>query len=187
MFRLEETGVWWPDQTLLHSVLGAVQGAGDVVLVAEGVQLGEVLGRQGEAEGLHVGLDAVGRQRLGQDDVAARGAPVEQDLGRRLAVLLGDLDDARVLQLVAARQRRVRLNGDAVLAAHLDEVLTLAERVHLDLVDGRHNLGLGQQLVQVRGAEVGDADGSDLAEFLGCLQSSPGLVAFVLVIGWGVN
>lgn len=167
---------------LVRHHLLLVQGTGDVVLSTEGVDDSHVLLGELEVEGLEVGLDAVGSQRFGEDNVAAGSVPVEEDLSWALAVLLSDLANGRVLELVAAGEGRVGLNGDAVLAAGVDEVLALAEGVYLDLVDGGDNGGLLEKLLNVVGAEVGDTDGADLAEALGSLKSSPRSKALLLVV-----
>lgn len=164
-----------------------MHGAGDIVLGTKLVDGLDVLSLELEVEAVEVALDAAGRQALGQDNVAAGGVPVQENLSRGLAVLLGDGADGRVLELVATGQRGVGLDLDAVLGAELDESLTLAEGVDLDLVDGGDDLAGGQEGVHVGGAEVGDTDGLDLAQTLGVLESAPRLVTLLVAVTGGVD
>lgn len=169
-----------------HLVLGLVERAGDVALLKVVNDL-DILRGEFEVKRLEVGLDAVGGQRLGEDDVALGGVPVEEDLRGGLAVLLSKLANDGVLELVATCERRVGLDGDAVLAADVDEVLALEEGVDLNLVDSGDNRGLGHELLEVVDTEVGDTNGADLAEALGSLKSSPGGNALLLVVRGGVD
>lgn len=146
--------------------------ASDVVIL-EVVDLLNILIIELEVEAVEVALDAGGSQALGQDNVAAGGAPVQEDLGGSAVVLLGNADNGGVLELVAASEGRVGLDLDAILVAQVDESLTLAEGVNLDLVDGGDNVGVFNEALEVGGTKVGDADRLDLAELLGGLKSAP--------------
>ena len=164
-----------------------MHGASDVVLLAELIDGLDILGGELEVEAVEVALDAVGSQALGQDNVAASSVPVEEDLGGGLAVLLSDAADGRVLELVASGERRVRLDEDAVLGAEVDKSLALAEGVELHLVDGGDDLGVVEEVVDVAGTEVGDADGPDLAQLLRNLERTPASETLLLVLTRGVD
>lgn len=164
-----------------------MHAAGDVVLRAEGVDgLNVRLGKL-EVERLQVALDAAGSERLGEDNVAAGGVPVQKDLSGSLVVLLGNSADGGILELVAASEGRVGLDLDAVLVAELDESLTLAERVDLDLVDSGDNLGVVDKILEVGGTEVGDTDGADLTQTLGGLKGAPRLKTLLLILSRRVD
>lgn len=159
-----------------------MHGAGDVVLAAEGVDGLNVLRGKLEVEALEVALDAGGGQALGQDNVAAGGVPVEQDLSRSLAVLGGNGANGGVLELVTPGQRGVSLDLDAVLLAELDKRLALAEGVNLNLVDGGDNLGVVDEALELGSTEVGNTNGADLAETLSSFQGAPALQALLLIV-----
>lgn len=170
----------------MHLVGGFVHGASDIVGL-ESVNGGNILGGEDEVKALKVALDAVGSQRLGEDDVATSSVPVEEDLGRSLAVLLGNLANSGVLKLVAAGEGRVSLNLDAVLVAQVDESLALAEWVDLNLVDGGDNVRVLDEVLDVGSTEVGDANRLDLAKLLGNLKSAPRFETLLLIFGRGVD
>src|SRR3954462_12632113 len=77
----------------------------------ERVDGGELVAGQLEVEDVDVLGDAVRLGRLGDDRAAVLQAPAQHDLGRCLAVGLGDLDDDRVLQ--GAGVLAVAVEGDA--------------------------------------------------------------------------
>lgn len=70
-----------------------------------------------------------------------------------------------------------------MLVAKLDESLTLAEGVHLNLIDSRHNSCVVEEVLNVGGSEVGNANRLDLAQFLGSLKRTPALVTLLLILG----
>lgn len=164
-----------------------MKSAGDVFLSTEGIQLGDILGRESEVENLAVALDAGWRQRLGKHYIPPRGVPIEKDLGRRLAVLFGDGANDFILELVAAGQRGVGLDEDVVLVAEFNEVLPLAEGVNLNLVDNGDDGAVLKQVLHVALAEVGDPDRADLTRPLSILEGPPALEALVFAVGRGVD
>jgi hypothetical protein len=101
--------------------------------------------------------------------------PAKDDLRRRLGVLRRELDDRRVFERVHdavaipwhvdvdAAERRPSLGGDAVGAVEFTERLLREERVDFHLVDGRNDLGLAHQVLEVARAEVRGADGTSVA------------------------
>ena len=85
---------------------------------AEGVEGGDVVGRQGEAVDVGVAADAVGVRRLRDDDGAVLEVPAHDDLRGRAAEPLGDAGDDRVVERAAA-QGAVALEDDAAVAVAL--------------------------------------------------------------------
>jgi len=153
-------------------VLRLVQAAGDIVFL-QGVDGRHILLRQIEIERVEVGLDARSRHGFGQNDISARRAPVDEDLGGCLAEAFSDLANARVVELVAACERRVGLDLDVVFFTEGHEVFALAKGVDFNLVDTGDDFGVLQEMFEVRGAEVGHADRLDDSELLGSLEGSP--------------
>ena len=86
---------------------------------------------------------------------------------------LGDLGDHRVVEHVALRDRRPRLGRDAVRLAVRAHLVVGEVRVQLDLVDRRHDVGLGGQALEVRDLEVRDADRAGAAVALELLERLP--------------
>lgn len=74
----------------------------------------------------------------------------------------GVVHGARLTGLVVA-QRRVGLDEDTLALAVLQQIRLGEVRMGLDLVDGRDDLGLREEMVQTTGVEVGHADGPDLS------------------------
>lgn len=138
------------------------------------VQLGLGKVEGGALEVLLQSLDAVG---LGDDDNLSLRAPTEDDLAGGLAVLGGQAGDGLrleeglgvlgpgVVQLEEGlgAEGGVTGDGDVVLLGHLDELGLGEVGVVLDLEDGAGDLGVGHQVVEELGVEVGDADGADEA------------------------
>lgn len=87
-------------------------GLGERAAHARWSDVGEVKGQS--AEDLHVTL----LQR-----------PADQDLSARLAKLLGDFDEDRVVESLTANDGAVGLNDDAICLAVLDDGLLLAPGV----------------------------------------------------------
>lgn len=67
------------------------------------------------------------------------------------------------------------LKNDVLASAVGHDLPPLEKGVQLDLIDGRHDLRGKKQLLQVRNAEIGDADGPQAAQRLVPLQHPPGL------------
>ncbi len=109
---------------------------------------------------------------LRNDSDAPLRRPPQQNLRRRLALLLRDLLDHRVLQQrsrdlglchvelekALRPEGRVRGDGDALGGAQVDQLLLRQERVVLDLKCGRADAGVAQQVEYQAAAVVGDAD-----------------------------
>ena len=158
-------------------------------LVLGRLQLLDVLGRQREVVDLSVLLDALGRDALGQWDVALLQGPPDEDLSLGLAVLVGQLLEHRLAPPLAADQGAVGLDGHAPLLAPLCDVVPRAPGVDLPLAHAQHAalaraapLGLELldvllQLVEVVHAVVGHADVADLALLDALDQAAPGVLA----------
>src|SRR3954452_17756336 len=114
--------------------------------------------RQREVEDVAVLLDPLAVRRLRQHDQPPLDRPPDQHLRRRAAVALGDLGLAPVAQVPARAERAVRLERDAARLASLEEPAAELERAELDLVDDRLRAAKGEHLVDLRDAEVRDAD-----------------------------
>jgi len=102
--------------------------------------------------------------------------PAKQDRRGRNPSLLRDLDDrlGREERAPRAPQRTVRGDVDALLLAEVDNLLLRQGRVVLDLVDGGHDGDVGQQLLEVPLAVVGDANGLDFTRGKELLHTLPG-------------
>ncbi|BAT09646.1 Os10g0113201, partial [Oryza sativa Japonica Group] len=101
-------------------------------------------------------------------------------LSKRLALGLGDVvQDAGVHHRGAAPrralrpQRRVPAQLHPLSPAHLPQRPLLPHRVHLHLVRRRPNHGERQQLLQLLGGEVTDADGAREAQPVALLHAAP--------------
>jgi hypothetical protein len=96
--------------------------------------------------------------------------PAQTDQRRRLLVLRGELEDGRVLERVLGRVCVGRpLPVDPAVGDHAWVTMPLAawksrsacwvkKRVQLDLVDGRHDIRLTHEVLEMLRAEVGDPD-----------------------------
>src|SRR5699024_2149436 len=131
--------------------------------------------RELEVDGGEVGAVALGGHRLGDDDAAGVEVPAEDDLGGRRAEALGDRGDGGVLEVGAATEGRVRLDGDAVAEGAREDVGLLERRVDLDLVDDGQDVGGRDEPVEVVGEEVRDADRADGAVGVELLEGAPRL------------
>lgn len=126
---------------------------------------------------------------LGNNSDAALRSPAQQDLRRGNLVLVRDrLDGIDLEEALGAggalvgdleeglgAKGRVGRDGDLVLLGHGDEVGLDEVRVVLDLQGGDGVTGVGLDVVEGLGLEVGDADG--LCDALVCdlLHALPGL------------
>lgn len=61
-----------------------------------------------------------------------------------------------------------------MLFAHADQLRVCAVRVELDLVERRFDLGRGEEVMDLGGAEVRDADGGGEAGGVELLERGPG-------------
>lgn len=143
-----------------------------------------------------VGFDAGGSDGLGEDggatgnwnklvkrsgkqrssDKGKRTVPAQQNSSGSNTALLGNGHDrlGSEQRATGAAQRAVRGDVDALLVAEVDDLLLWQGGVVLDLVGGGDDGGLGQELLQVLDAVVGDADGLDLAGADELLHALPG-------------
>ena len=85
-------------------------------------------------------------------------ALLNRGTGGRAVLGLGDLGDDRVVGHLALGDRGPCLGGDAVLGVERAQRILRQVRVYLDLVDGRHGVGLVEQPLQVGLLEVGDVE-----------------------------
>ena len=122
--------------------------------LVEGVEERQVVGIQRKVKELSVGLNAALGERLGENDVADLQAPTKEDLGRRLAVLVGNGLDLLTLQSSTLGHGRVGLNVDTTGNGGLAQLLVGKEGVRLDLVDGRLDAALGQEVVELLNVEL---------------------------------
>ena len=120
--------------------------------------------------------------RAGDHAEAFLQMPADDDLGRGLAVLLGNGVDDRVAEnltvAVTATEWEPAFNLDIVLGCHFLPMLALGVRMALDLehlgLDFRGDYdGLEKFVIEI---EVADADGADLTHFKSFLKFLPGTV-----------
>lgn len=134
-----------------------------MLLLAQLGNLRDLFGRQFELEqAVHVALESLLLRAGGDDGDILVQTPPERNVAFGDAVLLGqlgvDVVDGAGARRGDGRQRRVRGDDDAVLAAEADEVAVLEVRVVLDLVDDGFDLGRLEEDLQVVLLEVGHAD-----------------------------
>ena len=99
--------------------------------------------------------------------------PPQGDLGSRLTLLLGDLLQNRVVEDVALRDRRPCLGRDAVVGVECPQIVLRQIGVHLDLIHRGHDLGLGEEPLEVVLLKIRHSDGSRLAVGVDLLQRLP--------------
>lgn len=120
---------------------------------------------QCEIEEVKVLLHTVLVRRLGDDDDTALHQKAQCGLRGGLAILCTDLCQHRVREHVLAPLGELTPGSD--LAAVLFEVLAcdllLLEDMRFNLVDGGLDLGKALKVEVAVGAEVGNADGTELA------------------------
>ncbi len=97
----------------------------------ERIQDVHVLRADIEAEHVHIGGNAIGVIGFGQRYPALLQRKADQDLLRGVVVLLGDLDESRVIGFVIAYYGRVSFDDDAVLLAVCVDNALLTPRVEL--------------------------------------------------------
>lgn len=134
-----------------------------------------------ELKVLKVGLDSRWSNRLGDNRKALVGRPVDQDLRRLLIKLLGNVNnlglvnDSRFSSGVVTK-RRVGGDNNVLLLAIFEELGLDQAGVTLNLVHGRNNTSLLDELLQKLNVKVGNTDGLDL---LGLLRDSDQLLPSV--------
>lgn len=115
----------------------------------------------GQALDLEIRRNARRRHTLGQNDCAALNSPA----GQQWARIHTQLSRHRVHQRVINRpwltrlvvpERRIRLNHDTLALAELEKIGLLEVWVGFDLVGGRNNRHLAEELLQSADVEVGD-------------------------------
>ena len=135
--------------------------------VLQVVQLADLVGSQLPAINVKVAVNTRLVNRLGDDTPALLNTPHEQDLLRGLALVLGKLQQSRVLveRRVCGAQARVAGGVDALGGVVGNQLGRGVVGVQLDLVDGGHDLAAGvvEQLLHVPDAKVGDTNVLDLA------------------------
>jgi hypothetical protein len=145
---------------------------------------GELVGRELEVEDVEVLRDPLWLRRLRDHRTAPLQVPAQHHLRRGLVMGLGDATDHRVLQgagvvTVAvegdAADRGPGLGEDALLAVEGLHLRLGEVGVDLDLVHGRHDLGVVEGCSEVVDHEVADANGADLAVGEQRLQGPVGL------------
>ena len=119
-------------------------------------------------------------RRFRDDDQPLLEVPADDRLRDRLAVLLGDRAERRVVEQPAAAERAPALDGDAVAGVELALVALLEARMQLDLVDHRRHAGLADDALEVVLVEVRDADRADAARLPELDQRLPRLDIVVL-------
>src|SRR5262249_46895726 len=87
--------------------------------------------------------------RLRKHDVAVLDLPAQHDLGDRLAVAPGELEQNRIVQHPALSDRRPRLRRDSMLEPVVDDFVVPEVRIELDLVHGRHDVRLSREPLEV--------------------------------------
>src|SRR5215210_3801318 len=127
-----------------------------------------------EVEELEVLPHARWRHRLGEHDVSALDVPPQDYLRRRLADVLGDPGDGRIVQHLALCDRRPRLGDDAVFLSVRAYGLVGEIGLHFDLVDRRNRVGLRGEPFQVVDLEVRYADGAGATVVVELLERLPG-------------
>src|SRR5687768_16692006 len=95
-----------------------------------------------EVEDLEVFADTRGRDGFGDDDETLLQMPADDHLRRRLAVLLCDLRNGRIVERGAAAERAIGLDLDPLRLMERAHLPLLILRMELDLVDGRRDAGL---------------------------------------------
>jgi hypothetical protein len=149
----------------------------DLEAVLEVVELVDLIVSQVPAVDVKVALNARLADGLGNDTPALLDTPNQEDLLRSLALLLGDLEESRILVQggVGGAQAGVTGRVDALGGVVGDQLGGGVVGVQLDLVDGRHDLAAGviEQDLKVLDAEVGDTDVADLASGRQLLQFLP--------------
>ena len=95
------------------------------------IQRRHVLRRDFKAVNIRILRDTLRIVALGQRHPALLQAVPDQDLARRLAVLLRHGAQRRVVRLLVAHERAVRLDDDPVLLAVLDDLALLAPGMQL--------------------------------------------------------
>src|SRR5439155_19740029 len=128
----------------------------------------DVVGAESEVEDVDVLGDSLGPGRLRDRRRPVLDVPAQDDLRGRLAVPLRQPDDdgmrervpdsIRVRGPVAihAAERRPGLAGNAEASVSIPQPGLHVERMQLDLIDGRHDIGLCDEIGELLLIEVAD-------------------------------
>ena len=139
----------------------------DLEAILQVVQLGHLVVSQVPAIEVKVAVNASLVDRLGDDTPALLHTPDQQHLLRALALLLGQLQQSRVLveRRVGRSKARVASAVDALGGVVGNELGRGVVGVQFDLVDGRNDLAarVVQENLQVLDAKVGDTNVPNLA------------------------
>lgn len=102
--------------------------------------------------------------------------PAQQNSGRSDASLIGNLHNrcCSKQRATSAAQRAVSSNMDTLFFAEIDNLLLRQRWVVFDLVHSRNDSCLGQKLLEVFLAVVGDTNSFDLACVQELLHALPG-------------
>src|SRR5262249_31922008 len=131
----------------LESFTEARTGVNAVELVHVGVC-------EPEADGAGILGDALTMRRFRQHHKVVLEPPADQDLRRRLPDPLRECPNSGVGQMSAGSQRAVGLGHQTTPPVLLDQFLSIAEGVELDLVGDRSSSGAGEDLLELGDAEV---------------------------------
>ena len=142
-------------------------GHNEATIALKVVDVLHLLLSQTEVEDLSVLLNPGRSDRLGDDDDAPLDLPAEDDLGRALAVLAGDVFQLGVVQQadvawlgpgpVRRAERRVGCDGDPSLPAEVQEFGLAEVGVALNLVGDGLDAAPGQDVLDLFGVEIRDS------------------------------
>jgi hypothetical protein len=163
----------------------------DLEAVLKVVKLVNLIISQLPAVDIKVALNASLVDRLRNDTPALGDTPNQEDLLGSLALVLGNLEEGRVLVQgrVGGAQAGVTGGVDALGGVVGDQLGGGVVGVQLDLVDGGDDLAAGviQELLEVPDAEVGDTDVADLASGRQLLDFLPVDIELAMISHWIVQ
>lgn len=150
----------------------------DLEAVLQVVKLVDLVGSQLIAVKLEVGVNARLADGLGDDTPSLLQTPQKEHLLGSTALLLGQLQQGRVLvqRRVGGTQAGVAGGVDALGGVVSNQLGRRVVGVQLNLVDGGHDLGAGvvQKLLEVLDSKVGNTDVLNLAGGRELLHFLPG-------------
>lgn len=128
-----------------------------------------------EVEDVDVSFDSFLVGGFREDDESFLVFEAEDDLAQVLSVFFSEgCDDGAFKEgFVSVAERVPCFEADVVFCHELTDFLLLVERVAFDLVDAWHGVELRNEGVPDLQCHVGNADGADLAFFLGFFHSFP--------------
>ena len=128
-------------------------------ILVKGIQKIHVFLIDRKVKNVPVRFNPVRMHRLRDNGDAFLHSPAKTDLGGGPGIFGPQYAENIVVQICAPGQRRVSLNLDSVVLAVCDQLLRIAERVTLDLVDCRDDTGNLAKLLQMADLKVADANG----------------------------